>query len=197
MEIWIWISIAAIAGALIGGGLVWLLGGNRSRGASAAALEKENERFKAEVTDHFVETARLINQMTDSYKAVFDHLSGGAQRLVDPKDLSQRLEVEHREVRLHRIGASERPNAPGSSPGSTPGSTPDSRSAASSAASAQAKSAGKTPAPRQESGLESNDRRSDSPGEKHKDKSGTAPKASNRDPDSDPLKTRPARPAGS
>lgn len=111
METWIWISIAAIAGALIGGGAVWLLVRSRSSGPSIAELEKENQRFKAEVTDHFVETARLINQMTDSYKAVFDHLSGGAQRLVDPKDLSERLSVEHREVRLHRIGASGSSNA--------------------------------------------------------------------------------------
>ena len=107
METWIWISMAAIAGALIGGGAVWLLGRSRSGGPSIAELEKENQRFKTEVTDHFVETARLINQMTDSYKAVFDHLSGGAQRLVDPKDLSERLAVEQREVHLHRIGASE------------------------------------------------------------------------------------------
>lgn len=106
MESWIWVLIGLAAGLLIGGGVVWLWKQGGGSGRTVAELEQENQRFKAEVTDHFVETARLINQLTDSYKAVFDHLSGGAQRLVDPKDLSERLAVEHREVRLHRIGAS-------------------------------------------------------------------------------------------
>lgn len=192
MENWIWIMLALVAGVLLGGGAVWWLGRNRGDGRSVAELEKENQRFKAEVTDHFVETARLINQMTDSYKAVFDHLSGGAQQLVDPKDLRERLEVEHREVRLHRIGASERPSAPGST---------------------TQVNAGKKPAPAQESGQKSNETSKRPAAETPKKDAGDRSQASNRAPqheskneskndskggsEADPLKTRPAQPSAS
>lgn len=106
MDSWIWMLVGLAAGALIGGGVVWWWKRGAGVARTMAELQQENQRFKAEVTDHFVETARLINQLTDSYKAVFDHLSSAAQRLVDPEDLSARLSVEQREVRLHRIGAS-------------------------------------------------------------------------------------------
>jgi len=57
------------------------------------------------VADHFVKTAELVNQLTDSYKEVFDHLRDGAGSLVDEEILRERL--AHRDddkVTLRRIG---------------------------------------------------------------------------------------------
>jgi uncharacterized membrane-anchored protein YhcB (DUF1043 family) len=95
-----------IIGILIGGTAVaiWL----KRRGGSAesvAVLKRENAQFREEVNEHFVQTAELINQLTDSYKAVFDHLSEGAEKLVDPEVVRERMpQVGSEEVRLKRIG---------------------------------------------------------------------------------------------
>ncbi len=99
--------IALIIGLLLGavGTWIWL----RQRGGadgSVAEIKKENERFREEVNEHFVQTAELINQLTDSYKAVFDHLSEGADQLVDKDAVRERMpRVSDQEFRLKHIGS--------------------------------------------------------------------------------------------
>ena len=99
--------VGLIAGLILGGAIAALI--IRRRGGSEGsveALKRENEAFRDEVNEHFVQTAELINQLTDSYKAVFDHLSDGAEKLVAPEVIRERLpEVGDEEVRLKRIGA--------------------------------------------------------------------------------------------
>lgn len=106
MTFWIWLIVALLAGAAAGAGGVWWYFSGRKQAPKYQDLVKQQEQFKTEVTDHFVETARLINQLTDSYKAVFDHLSEGADQLVDPDTLRERLPaISDKEIRLRRIGA--------------------------------------------------------------------------------------------
>ncbi|NEZ04162.1 DUF1043 family protein [Wenzhouxiangella sp. XN201] len=101
-----WTIIGLIAGAAIGAGAVWIFAVRRAGPMSVNEMKKENEHFREEVNAHFVQTAELINELTDSYKAVFDHLSDGAERLVDKEAVRERMpQVSHREVRLRHIGA--------------------------------------------------------------------------------------------
>jgi uncharacterized membrane-anchored protein YhcB (DUF1043 family) len=103
--IW-WILTGLAIGAIVGGGLVWLLVSRPEGDASVKQLKKENAKFREEVNDHFVQTAELINQLTDSYKAVFDHLSDGAGKLVEEKAVRERMpRVTGQEVRLKHIGS--------------------------------------------------------------------------------------------
>ena len=44
-------------------------------------LRQQQEDYQHEVSEHFIETANLINQMTDSYQEVHKHLAKGAQLL--------------------------------------------------------------------------------------------------------------------
>lgn len=44
-------------------------------------LQQQQENYQHEVSEHFVETAKLLNQMTDSYREVHKHLAKGAQLL--------------------------------------------------------------------------------------------------------------------
>ncbi len=44
-------------------------------------LERKQQDYQHEVTEHFVETAELLNQLTDSYRDVHNHLAKGAQKL--------------------------------------------------------------------------------------------------------------------
>ncbi len=109
-----WIIAAAIAGVVIGALSVWLTTrAQAGPGHSVRQLREENERFRGEVNDHFVQTAELINRLTDSYKAVFDHLSEGAERLVDDKVIAERMpQVSDQEIRLRRIGAPSKRSQP-------------------------------------------------------------------------------------
>ena len=107
MEIVVWLIVGLVVGGVIGALATWGISRARGGAVSVMQLKQENDKFRNEVTDHFVETARLINQMTDSYKQVFDHLSSGAEKLVDEKSLAERLPpVSGQEVRLSQFGAS-------------------------------------------------------------------------------------------
>lgn len=44
-------------------------------------LKKQAKDYQHEVTEHFNETAGLLNQLTDSYRDVHNHLAKGAQLL--------------------------------------------------------------------------------------------------------------------
>ncbi len=98
--------IGLIAGLVVGGSITALII-NRKAGPTGTveALKRETETFRDEVNEHFVQTAELINQLTDSYKEVFDHLSEGAEKLVAPEVIRERMpQVTDEEVRLKRIG---------------------------------------------------------------------------------------------
>ena len=67
--------------------------------------DREMSGYKSSVDDHFVETAALINQMTQSYKAVYDHLEKGAVALVGRENLQKRLgNIRAEPVKLEYIG---------------------------------------------------------------------------------------------
>jgi uncharacterized membrane-anchored protein YhcB (DUF1043 family) len=103
-----WLEIIALViGALAGIGLTLLFQHYR-KPRSMLELEAEHNKLKEDVMEHFVTTANLVNDMTDSYKAVFDHLNEGAGNLVDRTELRERLPYEDaRVVTLSRIGQSE------------------------------------------------------------------------------------------
>lgn len=91
MELWMWI----IGGALAIGGFMSGYFYARSSGHDASAgnekakaLEAEVGKLKAElaqyrdqVTGHFRTSAELVHEMTQSYKAVYEHLATGSQKL--------------------------------------------------------------------------------------------------------------------
>lgn len=113
METWVWLIIGLAVGIGVGAVGALLIRKNTGSQRSIADLKKENEQFREEVSGHFVETARLINRMTDSYKDVFDHLSRGAETLVDDKSLRERMPlVSGREVRLKHLGTQAGSGAP-------------------------------------------------------------------------------------
>ncbi len=44
-------------------------------------MQRSHSNYREEVSDHFSMTAELVQQMTDSYKDVYQHLATGAQEL--------------------------------------------------------------------------------------------------------------------
>lgn len=104
--------IGTAIGLLAGAIAVWQWQRSRPQVQSANKLAREHEQLKQQVADHFVETAQRVNQLTDSYKDVMEHLRHGATTLVDRETLEKRLPaLEDADVRVARIGAKERPQA--------------------------------------------------------------------------------------
>lgn len=103
----IWILLAIITGGMIGIGITLAVHQDMRRKLKALQdVEKEYESYKEEVTEHFVGTAGLVNQLTQSYKAVYDHLEGGAVKLVGEEKLTKALgHVKHEPVVLESLGA--------------------------------------------------------------------------------------------
>jgi uncharacterized membrane-anchored protein YhcB (DUF1043 family) len=56
------------------------------------ALSEEHERYKSNVHSHFNNSARLLNQLTDSYREVYLHMADGAQSLC-PDYISSQLSL--------------------------------------------------------------------------------------------------------
>lgn len=112
---WIAVLIAILAGTGLGYWLAQLTQRKTNGGKSVTELRQEHEQFRDQVTEHFAETAQLVNQLTDSYKAVFDHLSSGAQQLADTDKLQQRLPpMDASAVSIQRVGYGPASAAPAS-----------------------------------------------------------------------------------
>lgn len=54
-------------------------------------LQRSHSRYRDEVSEHFSTTAELVQQMTDSYKDVYQHLASGAQDLCSGEVASKLL----------------------------------------------------------------------------------------------------------
>lgn len=76
-----------IAGTFIGIFFIQRKGENSQRQAELEKqvldMQKQQQEYQSEVSDHFQQTAQLLNQLTDSYKDVHTHLAKGANLLAD------------------------------------------------------------------------------------------------------------------
>ncbi len=83
--------LVAVACLVIGGGIGWFLGTSLSKSAKKLKglrreLDQANEElltYKDQVRQHFSRTAELVNDMTNSYRAVHEHLANSARNLCD------------------------------------------------------------------------------------------------------------------
>jgi len=100
-----WIIGAGLAGLASGALITWLISRMTMKSKPYRELESQHVELRDKVTEHFVKTAGLVNQMTDSYKAVFEQLQEGASQLLDEQTLRERLAHDDAdEVRLGKIG---------------------------------------------------------------------------------------------
>lgn len=92
-------------GVFIGSLMTWLVFDLRENDVqNEDRVRAEGQKLREEVNQHFVTTAALVNELTDVYKELFDHLSDGAGRLVEPDAIDRMPRVRDREVTIKRIG---------------------------------------------------------------------------------------------
>ena len=80
--------------------------------AELTAAREELENFKASVNQHFDKTSELVNDLTQNYARVYQHLAEGAQTLGDGRRFSNALEQQPGRVSIALADASVVPEKP-------------------------------------------------------------------------------------
>lgn len=85
------LALGAAVGVIAGGRLG--IGSSRVQELEAQVrrLKDDHRAYRNSVSDHFSQTAQLVQHMTDSYRDVYQHLAGGARELCSTEVASQLL----------------------------------------------------------------------------------------------------------
>ncbi len=100
---WMWsIGLISFAFGLAAGYAIhfFLNPGNGRSKALETELEKlrqENSDYRNQVVQHFQRTSELVQDMTQSYRAVYEHLAGGSQQLCSEPINTPQLDLPERE----------------------------------------------------------------------------------------------------
>lgn len=93
------IIIAFLSGALVGGLIYRLVrrDGGRSKRVEQQMdeLQEKHTRYQAQVSDHFVQTAQLINRLNEDYRAIHNHLAKGATELCNEDNVNNLLDLSN------------------------------------------------------------------------------------------------------
>jgi len=120
MELWMWIIVVAMAiGSAMWGFVVGRSGDakvitdnrhSRDLETEMGSLKNEFNTYREQVAGHFKTTADLVHEMTSSYKAVYEHLATGSQKLCAGEALIQMDDAPRLETKATPSG--EAANAP-------------------------------------------------------------------------------------
>lgn len=89
-ETMVLLAVVGFAGLLIGLLIGKAIGGTNS--SSTKKVEQEFQEYKRQVSEHFGKTADLVDNLTHSYKDVFDHLGSSAKALLSEEELKKHLQ---------------------------------------------------------------------------------------------------------
>ena len=94
MEIGIELSLGIIIGLVLGFFLSLLLKKGSDHSLKIKELEAENNKYRKQVDDHFVNTAVLLNGLTDQYRDVYRHIANGAGELCSEEAKALHIDLE-------------------------------------------------------------------------------------------------------
>ncbi len=93
---WLFVVVVFVVGSILGFAFFTLRYRNSRRlkklQEELDAKTEELEVYREDVSEHFLRTAELVDNLTQSYKAVYDHLEGGAYQLVGDEKFRKQLE---------------------------------------------------------------------------------------------------------
>ncbi len=93
---WLFVVVVFVVGSILGFAFFTLRYRNSRRLKKLQdeldAKTEELEIYREDVSEHFLKTAELVDNLTQSYKAVYDHLEGGAYQLVGDEKFRKQLE---------------------------------------------------------------------------------------------------------
>lgn len=108
MEGLIYMVFAGVAGLLLGMLVMHLLHQKTTSNNDVQSVQQKLDDYQAEVESHFSKTADLIDNLTESYKEVFDHLSDSAEHLLTDEQIqNQLINRKSREVTIKYLKGNE------------------------------------------------------------------------------------------
>ncbi|PIT15301.1 ZapG family protein [Snodgrassella alvi] len=91
-QLWLYVSIAAVIGLLLGLGLMWLfLRGGKQR-QQYQTVKASFDNYRQQVDKHFIDTAGAIDELNRSYLKVLQQLNVDAQQLMDKTAMQEQLQ---------------------------------------------------------------------------------------------------------
>lgn len=88
---WILILSAGLLGLALGMTGMYLVNQRKGKQHSVKEMEQRLDDYQHKVEDHFAKTADLIDNLTESYQAVFSHLSESAENLLTDEQIRNQL----------------------------------------------------------------------------------------------------------
>jgi uncharacterized membrane-anchored protein YhcB (DUF1043 family) len=83
------VLLGLVIGALI---MYFVSGSNKNSDKSIKAVEEKLNNYQQDVAEHFEQTADLVDELTQSYKKVFDHLGKSARVLMTDEQIQVQIE---------------------------------------------------------------------------------------------------------
>jgi len=84
---------AVLLGLVIGALIMYFSSdSNKDSEKTIAELEKKLNRYQGDVAEHFEQTANLVDDLTHSYKKVFDHMGKSARLLMTEEQIADQIE---------------------------------------------------------------------------------------------------------
>jgi uncharacterized membrane-anchored protein YhcB (DUF1043 family) len=84
---------AVLLGLVIGALLMYFSSADDKKSKKTISeLENKLNRYQNDVAEHFEETANLVDDMTQSYKKVFDHMGKSARLLMTKEQIAEQIE---------------------------------------------------------------------------------------------------------
>ncbi len=109
-SIWLIGILGLLLGIMLGSIATYLLvARNRRTHQLQLELNQLTERFtdyRDQVTQHFMRTSELVQEMTRSYRDVYEHMASGAQHLCG--DTEERWQLDHQEAEDQLADESDR-----------------------------------------------------------------------------------------
>ncbi|MCB1583458.1 MAG: DUF1043 family protein [Xanthomonadales bacterium] len=104
----VYIMIGGILGLLLGMLIMYLLQKKGAHYEDTRAVQEKLDAYQEQVEGHFAKTADLIDNLTESYKAVFEHLSDSAESLLTEEQIKNQLaNRKSREVTIKYLKGSQ------------------------------------------------------------------------------------------
>lgn len=91
MSGWVYFLMAGGLGLLLGMLLMYLFQRKSTTSPDVKTIQKQLDSYQNQVENHFAKTADLIDNLTDSYQQVFEHLSESAEDLLSEEQIKNQL----------------------------------------------------------------------------------------------------------
>ncbi|VAW40801.1 hypothetical protein MNBD_GAMMA01-257 [hydrothermal vent metagenome] len=84
---------AVLLGVVLGALVMYLIAGkSKDSNSSIAEVEEKLNDYQQDVVQHFEQTADLVDELTQSYKKVFDHLGKSARELMTDEQIQIQID---------------------------------------------------------------------------------------------------------